>query len=1124
MNLFRKIGLLLFFVCFIGTVSVDTAAGRVLSGNLVTNGDFETGDLTGWLKYKAGAGDVVSVVSGVPNASSTYCVRMFATDYAFVSISQTVDLTGVDYINLSMKYVTSGSGGDFVVYISNNTSQYVAHTEVLPATSSADWSPRSIDVSNYTGVCYISIQAYEAISYTEMWIDDIMMVSTGAGVDATPNGLILDYSGHCFHTYDMHTGTHINVVPSPNPAWAGTASDGYPYSVYTVGRKAYVLFLSATPYIAVFDIDEFEYTDMFPLPSGTYNGYNSMCISSDGTKALVTEAVSDNIYVLDLLDSGAILHTFDSINYNWGIFDNTGDYIYGVSGTTAYKYDASNYSQIATRSIGNTVNGATVNDNVLFTTGATVYDSVNLSAFTIDASGSTSPYHYPYSVADQQNAYIYMSAESTADVRIFNDETNTLETAHIYPSGTSRGLDVSGDGREVYVVIYYPAGLQTFNASTQALIVSFQDDFISSNFGGSKPVRFAFYAEAAGLNANFIGDPLYGNAPLSVDFTDLSTGNATSWYWDFGDGANATTKNATHVYSSSGIYTVKHRIANAVDSNWENKTNYIYVSGPGGSSVTAAFHANTTSTGVGNQIQFFDDSAGSPDSWEWDFTNDGIVDSTAENPIVTYGTIGTFSVSLTVHNGTDSSSKTKYNYITITSGGPGCLGCDFSANVTAGAAPLTVQFADLSTGSPDEWAWNFGDGTSSTEQHPVHTYSSAGTYTVTLTASAQNGTYSKVKVKTNYITVTDYIPSGGNGDQGPYSCDFVANVTYGTVPLTVLFNDTSLPGADSWTWGIDGVYQTDTQDMTVTFNSPGIYSINHTASGPAGAGSKTKTNYIQVYPANYGGIYGYIYDANTNQPISNVNCQLSNSSATASILSDPAGYYYFWPVWNGVYELTVSKSGYTTGTLPNTIINGTTLRQDIYLTQSGDIVQDENITNYSSDWLTFDLTTDEDTKTIILDYEVTQGGTSYANCTIYGDSGPVYSSNVSTQSGTFSFAGSAGNNYLVSFDIMNSEGNRYSGAFTVLFYQGFPSSNPIFPPDMPRGLINGILVFVAIVCMMMFGKAYIEIGMILGTAVLASSYIWGFLNLPETVQTPVIIFLTALVAGGEYIAKKKVLG
>ncbi|MDD2472567.1 MAG: DUF6345 domain-containing protein [Methanoculleus sp.] len=64
---------------------------------------------------------------------------------------------------------------------------------------------------------------------------------------------------------------------------------------------------------------------------------------------------------------------------------------------------------------------------------------------------------------------------------------------------------------------------------------------------------------------------------------------------------------------------------------------------------------------------------------------------------------------------------------------------DFTASPTSGAAPLTVQFTDMSTGSPTSWAWDFGDTGTSTDQHPTHIYSSAGTYTVTLNVSNAYG-------------------------------------------------------------------------------------------------------------------------------------------------------------------------------------------------------------------------------------------------------------------------------------------------------------------------------------------------------------------------------------------------
>jgi PKD repeat protein len=80
------------------------------------------------------------------------------------------------------------------------------------------------------------------------------------------------------------------------------------------------------------------------------------------------------------------------------------------------------------------------------------------------------------------------------------------------------------------------------------------------------------------------------------------------------------------------------------------------------------------------------------------------------------------------------------------------LVADFTANVTSGPAPLTVAFTDTSTGGPTSWLWDFGDGSTSTEQNPVHTYESPGNYSVTLTVSNAFGT--STLTKPDYIRVT----------------------------------------------------------------------------------------------------------------------------------------------------------------------------------------------------------------------------------------------------------------------------------------------------------------------------------------------------------------------------------
>jgi PKD repeat protein len=96
----------------------------------------------------------------------------------------------------------------------------------------------------------------------------------------------------------------------------------------------------------------------------------------------------------------------------------------------------------------------------------------------------------------------------------------------------------------------------------------------------------------------------------------------------------------------------------------------------------------------------------------------------------------------------------KTEYITVGSGVPVA---NFTADITSAYAPLTVQFTDTSTVNPASWSWDFGDNTTSTEQHPVHTYTTAGTYTVTLTVANDYGN--------DIVTKADCIYAGSGCSQ-----------------------------------------------------------------------------------------------------------------------------------------------------------------------------------------------------------------------------------------------------------------------------------------------------------------------------------------------------------------------
>ena len=188
--------------------------------------------------------------------------------------------------------------------------------------------------------------------------------------------------------------------------------------------------------------------------------------------------------------------------------------------------------------------------------------------------------------------------------------------------------------------------------------------------------------------------------------------------------------------------------------------------------LTAAFTGTPTSGDKPLTVAFTDESTVTITKREWDFGDGG--NSTDQNPVHVYTAAGTYTVNLTVTNAAGSDTEVKANYITVTEPGPDAPVANFTANVTAGDAPLAIRFTDESTGSPTTWAWDFGDGGNSTEQNPVHVYTAGGTHTVKLTAMRAGG--SDTLSRPGYITVTG-VKGDFNGD-GKVDIGDVALVAY----------------------------------------------------------------------------------------------------------------------------------------------------------------------------------------------------------------------------------------------------------------------------------------------------------------------------------------------------------
>jgi uncharacterized repeat protein (TIGR01451 family) len=172
----------------------------------------------------------------------------------------------------------------------------------------------------------------------------------------------------------------------------------------------------------------------------------------------------------------------------------------------------------------------------------------------------------------------------------------------------------------------------------------------------------------------------------------------------------------------------------------------------------AGFAASPLSGTFPLTVTYTDLSLGMPTGWSWDF-GDGTT-SKEQHPSHTYTAIGSYTVSLTASNPLGVATATEPNYISVTE--PTAPVADFSASPRSGVVPLTVAFEDQSACSPTHWAWDFGDGAISAQQHPTHTYTAIGSYTVTLTVSNTLG--SDTLSEPNYISVINSAPALGAVD------------------------------------------------------------------------------------------------------------------------------------------------------------------------------------------------------------------------------------------------------------------------------------------------------------------------------------------------------------------------
>ncbi len=246
--------------------------------------------------------------------------------------------------------------------------------------------------------------------------------------------------------------------------------------------------------------------------------------------------------------------------------------------------------------------------------------------------------------------------------------------------------------------------------------------------------------------------------------------------------------------------------------------------------LTADFEGDPT-IGVAPLFVNFTDLSygGTVDTWEWDF-GDGNTSSN-QNPSNEYFDPGLYDVTLIVSGPNGSDTLTEIGYIDVQYPPPVA---DFEGFPTSGNIPLIVDFTDLSTGDIDTWEWDFGDGNTSTDQNPQHTYSTAGSFTVSLIVAGPGG--SDTATFTDYIFASIEIPVA----------EFEGTPTIGEAPLMVNFTDLSTGEIDSYKWHFGDGDSSEVQNPQHEYMTPGNFTVSLMVMGPGGSSNEVKTDYILI--------------------------------------------------------------------------------------------------------------------------------------------------------------------------------------------------------------------------------------------------------------------------------------
>jgi len=282
----------------------------------------------------------------------------------------------------------------------------------------------------------------------------------------------------------------------------------------------------------------------------------------------------------------------------------------------------------------------------------------------------------------------------------------------------------------------------------------------------------------------------------TVAFINQSVG-AESYLWEFGDGNTSDAVQPTHTYASDGTYTVTLTVENECGESTISRDVMI------SNFPVANFTADEPAGCVEHTVVFSNLSSSNSETFFWTFDGGNPATSTEANPIVTYAASGEYDVELRATNAAGEDVLLREDYIIV-----GDIPiADFSVEQDG----LEFTFTDESTRATT-FEWDFGDGTMSSEENPIHVYDSPGTYLVTLAVTNSCGT----DFRNFQISIIDQP-----------TADFTQDVMDGCLPLVVQFTDRSSDNTQDVIWSFPGGSPSNSTDRnpTVTYDARGSFDV-----------------------------------------------------------------------------------------------------------------------------------------------------------------------------------------------------------------------------------------------------------------------------------------------------------